>query len=88
MCKVINESSRLHQRCVDGYLVALDLSYVNCCTLTVPCMWHVWYVCMCVCVCVCVCVCCLWCRLQSSLPEHDLVVASYDVVRNDLSFFR
>ena len=39
-------------------------------------------------VCVCVCVCCLWCRLQSSLPEHDLVVASYDVVRNDLSFFR
>ena len=54
---------------------------VNCCILTVhvACVVRVY---------VCHCVCCLWCRLQSSLPEHDLVVASYDVVRNDLSFFR
>ncbi len=27
-------------------------------------------------------------RLQSLVPEHNLVIASYDIVRNDIEFFR
>ena len=28
------------------------------------------------------------CRLQQQVPDHDLVVASYDIVRNDIDFFK
>ena len=28
------------------------------------------------------------CRLQRLVDKHNLVVASYDVVRNDIAFFR
>ena len=30
----------------------------------------------------------LMCRLQSLVPQYNLVVASYDIVRNDIEFFR
>lgn len=38
-------------------------------------------------ICACVCVC-LLIRLQSLVPEHNLVIASYDIIRNDVDFFR
>lgn len=28
------------------------------------------------------------CRLQLLVPEHNLVIASYDIVRNDIDFFK
>ena len=27
-------------------------------------------------------------RLQALVPKHNLVIASYDIVRNDIEFFR
>ena len=27
-------------------------------------------------------------RLQTLVPNHNLVIASYDIVRNDIDFFR
>ena len=27
------------------------------------------------------------CRLQKQLSKHDVILASYDVVRNDIDFF-
>lgn len=32
--------------------------------------------------------CGLFLRLQHQVKKHNLVVASYDVVRNDIDFFR
>ena len=27
-------------------------------------------------------------RLQTLVPNHNLVIASYDIIRNDIDFFR
>ncbi len=30
---------------------------------------------------------CTVCRLQSLVPKHNLLIASYDIVRNDIDYF-
>ena len=31
---------------------------------------------------------CVFYRLQSLVPNHNLIIASYDIIRNDVDFFR